>query len=152
MTAIKILEQMAFDAKLKKYKDQPYLVKTKFTDKTANGLTKAIIKFLQLKGWQAERISTTGRMIDQRKTYTDVVGFRRTIGSTKWISGTTTKGSADISATINGKSVKIEVKIGRDRQSDAQKKYQADIERSEGVYYIARTFEDFYKWYNQTFK
>lgn len=151
MTAIKILEQMAFDAKLKKYKDQPYLVKTKFSDKTANGLTKAIIKFLQLKGWQAERITTTGRLIDQRKTYTDVVGFRRTIGSTKWIPGTSTRGSADISATIAGKSVKIEVKIGRDKQSPAQKKYQADIERSGGIYYVAKTFEDFYKWYNEKF-
>lgn len=143
---------MAFDAKLKKYKDQPYLVKPKFTDKTANGLTKAIIKFLQLEGWQAERITTTGRLIDQRKTYTDVVGFRRTIGSTKWIPGTSTRGSADISATIAGKSVKIEVKIGRDKQSPAQKKYQADIERSGGIYFIAKDFESFYKWYNSTFE
>ena len=149
MTAIKILENMAFEAKLKKYKDQPYLVKPKFTDKTANGLTKAIIKFLQLEGWQAERISTTGRMVDQRKTYTDAVGFRRQIGSTQWIPGTSTRGSADISATIAGRSVKIEVKIGRDRQSEHQKKYQADVERAGGIYFIARTFEEFYQWYKE---
>ena len=143
---------MAYDAKLKKYDNQPYLVKPKFSGKTANGLTKAIIKFIQLSGGQAERISTTGRMIDQRKTYTDVVGVRRTIGSTKWIPSTSTKGSADISATINGKSVKIEVKIGRDRQSEAQKKYQSDIERAGGIYYLAKDFESFYQWYNENFK
>jgi len=151
MTAIKILENMAYNAKLKKYKDQPYLVKPKFSDKTANGLTKAIIKFIQLSGGQAERISTTGRVIDKRKTYTDVVGVRRTIGSTKWVPGTTTKGSADISATINGQSVKIEVKIGRDRQSDAQKKYQSDVERAGGIYYMAKDFQSFYDWYINTF-
>ena len=30
----------------------------------------------------------------------------------------------------------IEIKIGRDRQSEAQKRYQADVERSLGVYII----------------
>lgn len=143
---------MAFEQKKKRYPDQPYLVKKKFTDKTANDLTKAIIAFIQLMGGQAERISTTGRVIDQRKTYTDVVGIRRTIGSTKWIPGTSTQGSADISATIEGKSVKIEVKTGRDRQSEKQKEYQRAIEQAGGIYYIARSFEEFFKWYNDIFR
>jgi hypothetical protein len=62
-----------------------------------------------------------------------------------------TVGTADISATIRGRSVKIEVKIGRDRQSDAQKRYQASIEAAGGIYYIARNIDDFMQWYNQTF-
>lgn len=90
-SAIKILEDLSFEEKQKKYPDQPYLIRKKFSDKTANGLTKSIIAYIKLKGGQAERISTTGRVLDGRKTYTDTVGFRRTIGSTKWIPGTGTK-------------------------------------------------------------
>lgn len=151
MTALKILENIAFEAKQLKYKGQPYLIRKKYSDKTANELTKSIITYIQLMGGQAERISTTGRVIDNRTTYTDVVGFKRTIGTTKWIPGTTTKGSADISATIQGKSVKIEVKIGKDKQSNAQIKYQAEVEKSGGIYYIARNFEDFYIWHMKHF-
>lgn len=151
MTALKKLENIAFEAKRLKYKDQPHLIRKKYSDKTANELTKSIIAYIQLMGGQAERISTTGRVIDNRKNYTDVVGFKRTKGTTKWIPGTTTKGSADISATIQGRSVKIEVKIGKDKQSDAQLKYQAEIEKSGGIYYVARNFEDFFKWYNEAF-
>jgi hypothetical protein len=77
-----------------------------------------------------------------------VVGIRRTVGSLTWIPGTGTKGSADISATIQGRSVKIEIKIGRDRQSQAQLDYQADIERAGGIYVIIKTLEDFFQWFD----
>lgn len=117
--------------------------------KKANGLTQAIIAVLKSDGWQAERISSMGRMIDNREEFTDVLGFRRTIGSIGYIPGTGTPGTADISATIKGRAVKIEVKIGRDRQSKAQKKYQKDIERAGGIYTIAKTLEGFFEWYDE---
>jgi hypothetical protein len=66
----------------------------------------------------------------------------------KWTPGQGTKGTADISATINGKSVKIEVKYGRDRQSEVQKQYQEKIESAKGIYYIARDFDSFVEWYD----
>lgn len=53
--------------------------------------------------------------------------------------------------TANGKAVKIEIKIGRDRQSEAQKRYQEQIERAGGLYVIATSFEQFYGWYQETF-
>ena len=109
----------------------------------ANDLTRLIKDFINLSGYQAERISTTGRMIDNTKISTDVLGNSRTIGSMKYIPGTSTKGSADISATIKGRSVKIEVKWDKDKQSDAQKEYANSVERAGGIYYIARTFDDF---------
>jgi len=124
------------------------LVPRKYTDRTANGLTKCVIDFLKLSGWQAERVSVTGRPVDQSRIVTDVVGTARRIGSVKWIPGTMTAGSADISATIRGRSVKIEVKIGRDRQSEAQKKYQADIVKAGGAYIIVSNFDEFLSWYN----
>jgi hypothetical protein len=121
----------------------------KYTDNSANALTKCICDFLNMSGYQAERINTMGRMLDNRKTYTDVIGRQKTIGSTKYIPTTGTKGSADISATIAGRSVKIEVKYGKDRQSDEQKAYQEQIEKAGGTYYIARDFQSFYDWFQE---
>jgi hypothetical protein len=82
-------------------------------------------------------------MVDNTKTFTNVLGITKQIGTKKWIKGSGTKGSADISATIKGKSVKIEVKIGKDRQSEHQKAYQQSIEKSGGLYLIATSFEQF---------
>jgi hypothetical protein len=69
-----------------------------------------------------------------------------------WGKSTATKGSADISATIKGRSVKIEIKYGKDRQSIEQKKYQEMIEHSGGFYLIVRTFDDLFNWYNEFIK
>ena len=99
-------------------------------------------------GYQAERISNTGRYVDNKKTFKNIQGQQIQIGSGQYIPGTGTKGTADISATIKGKSVKIEVKYGKDRQSEAQKDYQSNIERSGGIYYIAKDFETFYNFFN----
>lgn len=149
--AVKELERLADNAAKAKYPAVPYLVPRKFRDDSANGLTKCIISFLRLKGYQAERINSTGRIVDKRKSYTDVTGRRRTIGNYVWVYGTGTKGTSDISATVSGRSVKIEVKIGRDRQSDAQRRYQEQVEKAGGLYFIAKNFEQFYQWFNETF-
>ena len=151
MKAIDILKNLKIESLRAEYPSVPaHAIPTpKYSDNSANGLTKCIIDFLQLSGHQAERINTMGRPIDNRKQVTDVIGRTKTIGSMKWGKSTATKGSADISATINGMSVKIEVKYGNDRQSEDQKKYQESIERSGGQYLIAKTFEDFYLNYLQ---
>jgi len=118
------------------------------TESSANALTKAVIKWIQLHGGQAERINTMGRMIDTRKVVTNVVGQQSLIGSMKYIPTTGTKGSADISAVINGKAVKIEIKYGKDRQSEAQKIYEYEITKAGGIYLIVRTFDNFVKWWD----
>lgn len=151
--AVKELEALAFNAKCQRYPeiDPKLLLRHQYRDDTTNGLTRAILDYLKLNGWQAERISNTGRMIDSRKLFTDVTGKRRLIGSVKWIPGTGTNGTADISATIAGKSVKVECKIGADKQSKAQRDYQAAIERAGGLYVIARDFRGFVEWYDSIF-
>ena len=101
----------------------------------ANTLTKQIIKFVQLNGGQAERVNNIARKIGNR-----------------FVKSNMTKGTADIHCTIKGRSVKIEVKIGRDKQSDAQKLYQQSIESAGGIYYIAKDFDSFYEWYKLNFK
>ena len=146
---LKVLKALMEDEQRRKHPNFPpqCLPSIKVSDNSANSLTKCIVNFLNLSGCQAERISTTGRWIDESFTYTNIMGQTRKAGSGRYIKGSGTKGSADISAIINGKSVKIEVKYGKDRQSDDQKKYQENIERAGGVYIIAKDFQSFYDWY-----
>ncbi len=115
----------------------------KFNDTTANGLTKTIIKFIQMIGGQAERISNQGQYRDNTKISIDVLGRQRIIGSKGWTKGTGQNGTADISAIYKGVSFKIEVKIGKDKQSEDQKKYQQDVQRAGAVYIIAKDFDNF---------
>lgn len=148
--AIKELEQLAFDEVVRKHPNFPYPVRPKYNDNSTNGLTKCVIDYIRLKGFHAERINSTGSMRDNRKTVIDVIGRSCTVGSAKWIRGTTQPGTADLSATINGRSVKIEVKCsatGDKIQSKHQKAYQEQIEAAGGVYLIVRTFEEFFNWY-----
>ena len=114
-----------------------YFPKPRYNDTTANGLTRCIIDYIKLHGGQAERITVMGRPTE-------------VCGRVKWGKSHMTVGTADISATIQGRSVKIEVKIGTDKQSKKQKKYQSDIERAGGLYYVARSFNEFVKWYEET--
>jgi hypothetical protein len=118
-----------------------YIPKTMYKDSTANGLTRAICDYINYNGYQAERINTMGTAREKKTTAGKVIGVT-------WTKGTSTAGSADISATIKGRSVKIEVKIGKDRQSEAQKRYQENIEKAGGIYYIARNFDDFVNFFN----
>ena len=87
-------------------------------------------------------------MIDTSRTVTNVVGQTGVIGGKKWIKGSGTNGTADISAIVKDKTGqvipwKIEIKFGKDRQSEAQKQYQNTIIRSGGRYSIVRDFDGF---------
>ena len=147
MTPLQQLTELDWQIRCSESRMPPeYIVRTKFTDKTANSLTKAIVKWINLNGYQAERISTSGRWVDNSKVVTDVLGNKKKIGSGKYIKGSGTKGSADISATIKGRSIKIEVKM-KDKQSEAQIEYQKAIERAGGIYFIAKDFDSFYQFY-----
>ena len=115
----------------------------KFSDKTANELTKTICKFISYIGGQAERISNQGQYRDNSKTVTDVLGRQRKIGSGTWTKGQGTNGTADISAIYKGISFKIEVKINKDKMSQAQYKYKESVEKAGAVYLIAKDFDSF---------
>ena len=119
------------------------VVHPSYSDTSANGLTRLILDYCKAHGWHAERINTEGRVIDGRKEVTDILGHRRTIGSVKRIPTAGMKGSADIHILKGGTAIYCEVKIGKDRQSEAQKAFQASVEESGGHYIIARDFDDF---------
>lgn len=120
--------------------------KKKWSDNSANRLTKCVIDLINYEGYQAERISTQGTYVEGAKIK---VGENERQLKGKYIPSQGTKGSADISATIRGRSVKIEIKYGKDKQSDVQKAYQESIERAGGIYIIVCNFDDFVTWFDE---
>lgn len=132
-----------------KYPNMPeaYIPKTEWNDNSANSLTKCVIAWIQFMGGQAERISSQGQYRQGAKIQvgSGMMAHTKQLPG-KWTPGQSTKGTADISATIRGRSVKIEIKQ-KDKQSEAQKQYQAAIERAGGVYIIVRDFDSFVEWY-----
>jgi len=109
---------------------------TKMPDTSkANGLTQAIIKFLLWSGHRATRVSSSGRMIKG-----------------KYIPGATRRGAADISATIKGRSVMLEIKIGSDRPSQEQLREQELERKAGGCYEFVKSFEVFLGVYDQLIK
>jgi hypothetical protein len=102
----------------------------KYDDRTANGLTNCIQDFCKHIGAYSNRISTTGQM---RK-----IGGRMT-----WTKGNSNKGAADVRILFNGRSVDVEIKIGKDRMSEAQYKEKQRVENAGGLYFVARSFPGF---------
>ena len=139
---LKALELASLSAK---YPNNAYIPLSNWKDDSANGITQCITAFLNFSGWQAERINTMGVYREGKKIQ---VGENTRQLKGKWTPSTSTKGSADISATIFGRSVKIEIKFGKDRQSEVQKRYQESIEQAGGTYFIARNFDEFIIFYD----
>ncbi len=125
----------------KDYKISPY------TDKTANGLTKCIIDYITFRGGYANRINTQGQARKERinlafGNYRDKITFTPS---------TTNKGSADIRALVFGRSLDIEVKIGKDKMSLNQLKEMVRIQEAGGLYFVARDMQSFVDFYKETF-
>lgn len=99
--------------------------------KTANGLTKFITNYILWAGWRATRVNTMGRQVGG-----------------KWIPGTTRKGTADISATIKGRSIMIEIKTGSDRPSEYQLKEQELERKSGGIFEFISSPDEFFTLYD----
>lgn len=97
----------------------------------SNGLTQYIVKFLTWSGHRSTRINVSGRMVKG-----------------KYIPSATRKGSADISATVLGKSVMIEIKVGKDKPREEQLREQELERKSGGVYEFISTPEQFLELYD----
>lgn len=136
--AMRLLKEAVQASKQAKYPNVPNYALTisKYDDSSTNGLTKCIIDFLNSQNYcHAERISNEGVMRKDNK------------GNAFLATSSMQNGKADISATIHGRSVKIEVKIGNDKQSQDQKEYQNQIENAKGYYLIIKDFETFLTWF-----
>lgn len=132
------LQQLKAQAHEAKCNDNPnfprqYVPVTSYDDRTANGLTAAVVDWFDLNGGWASRINTTGIYRDG-----------------KWTKGTTKIGCPDVLGVISSHLttalfVGVEIKIGTDRQSAAQKKVQAATERAGGIYLLVHSFDEFHR-------
>lgn len=109
---------------------------TKHEDITANGLTKCINSWAKVNAAHFQRMNTTGQ-------YDAKLGIYRRSGATK--------GVTDILVIHKGKTLNIEVKIGKDRMSSEQIKMRSSIEAAGGVYWIVKSYDDFLEKINKLF-
>ena len=133
--AVRELERLA-DAEARRLHptlDPRFVAPRKYRDDGANSMTKCVVEYIRLNGGFASRISNQG-------TYNSKLR--------KYIPGTSRKGLADVMATFKGLSLHIEVKHGRDVQSEAQKRIESEVIRAGGRYYLARNFTDFKIWFD----
>lgn len=141
------LKQLSEQIAAKRYANIPKHAwkQVKFSDSGANELTKAVLGYFELKDIKAWRQASEGRFI-RGKQYKDWAGRSKEEKGRYIPRSKAAKGSGDITAIIPplGRRLDIEVKYGKDRQSDDQKKFQAELESMGGIYIIVRTWEDFY--------
>lgn len=103
----------------------------------ANGLTRFIVNYLTYMGHRATRINTVGRLIKAKS------------GKAVMIHGTTRRGTADISSTIQGRSVMWEVKVGKDKPSEHQLAEQERERSAGGEYLFVHAAEEFFAMYDE---
>lgn len=121
-----------------KFQDRYKLTKTK-----ANRTTRAINDFLNwMPKCKARRINTMG--IPSVKKEGRIKSF-------SWRPSEAEKGTSDIIASIKGRIINIEVK-DKDKQSENQKKYQANVEEAGEIYILVRSFTDFYEHFKTLYK
>lgn len=133
MKPLDYLNALADKRKAEKHPSFPAYarVKSNYTDKNANELSTAIVACINLHNGYAVRVNTQGQ-------FNEKLG-RRTFGTTR-------KGTADIHACMLGRHLSIEVKFGRDNLSDEQLETGLDVERAQGLYFVARTYNAFWSW------
>lgn len=105
---------------------------------TANQITRNILKAINLQvGCVAYRVNNVGVWDEAKKIHR---------------AGNTEKGLPDIWACIRGKFVTIEVKAGKDKMSVFQEMRMQEVERAKGVYFVARSTDEFLKFFENLLK
>ena len=119
------------------------------TDTTANGLSNCIKDFLKYEGWIAERISVQGQA--RTEHYVDGLTGRKMnkVKGIKFTKSAMTKGSSDNHATIMGKPVKWEIKIGKDKASEYQKLYTERQRIAGAEAHFITCLTDFFGYYDR---
>lgn len=105
---------------------------------TANRITANIIRAINMQPrCVAYRINNVGVWDEAKQIY------RR---------GNTQKGIADIAAVIRGRALWVEVKAGKDKVSREQIIFQGEVERAGGLYFVARSTDEFLHFFTELLK
>ena len=133
--ALRQLEMLVVAAKAAKHPTLPphARLKAKYSDKSANDLTRAVVDFLTYSGHFATRLQSVGTYREDLK---------------KFVASQQRKGLPDVFAVVHGRAVFCEVKYGKDRLSDDQKEAIADLEKAGAWVYTAKDFQGFFDWFN----
>jgi hypothetical protein len=143
--ALRQLEMLADARKRELHPTVPYLVKSKFSDKTANGLTKCIILWFGLQGHSVTRFDSTG-------------SYRADLG--RFVPSKQKPGHPDVLACVRrqfvnqfvGQYVAVEVKVGKDRLSADQRECIASLTASGAKVLVCSSFQQFFDWYQAEFE
>lgn len=120
---------------------------------TTNGITAYIINFINWNGWLAERVGVEGRMI-KKKGFKSVDG-RASEDKFVRIQTSGMKGSTDLHITVNGYSIKGEIKNEntKDRMSEKQKAYAHRAKKAGALHFIWVSVDSFLNdWDNIIYK
>ena len=107
---------------------------SKFRDDSANNLTKCIQAWCKVNGAHFQRQNSQGQFDPKLKI---------------WRKSGSTRGISDALIIYKGQTINVEIKYGKDEQSDKQKSVQASIESAGGIYWIVKTFDDFLNQINE---
>ena len=126
------VKQLEFEYFEYKYRNSTIPVqcrfKRSFRDDTANGLAGCIEAWAKIHGAFCCRINSEGQYDSSLKM---------------WRKSGTTRGIADVQVTFKGKTYNLEIKIGKDRQSEVQREVEQRIKAAGGHYAIIRCYDDF---------
>ncbi|MBO0937866.1 VRR-NUC domain-containing protein [Fibrella sp. HMF5335] len=108
-------------------------IKAKYSDKSANDLTRCIVDFFTYSGHFATRLQSVGTYREDLK---------------KFVGSQQRRGLPDVFAVVHGRAVHVEIKVGKDQLSNDQKEAIADLQKSGAAVYVARDFQGFFDWFN----
>lgn len=135
-TALHHLAALDLTERKAKHPTMRYMKADSFSDKDANALTQAVIRWCELHTPFASRMQSTGQ-------------YRADLQ--RFVPSQQRAGMPDVYTVILGRAVHIEIKRGKDRLSDVQKNCIDDLLKSGAAVFVARDFQTFHDWFNLTF-
>jgi hypothetical protein len=119
-------------------KDGYYLPPKKVDTTTHSGLIKFMVNYIIWIGGNARSHNVVARVSEVITTEQSGNQFKD-----KRYTKSSKKGIADVQATLNGKSLQLDAKIGRDQPRKEQLEEQVKQRRAGGIYEFIRTPEQF---------
>lgn len=127
--SLKLLELSYFDWKYRHSSIPTHCRFIKrFRDDSANNLTNCIQAWCKVYDAHFQRMNSQGQYDARLKI---------------WRKSGSTKGVSDALLVYQGKTIHIEIKYGKDKQSNVQKDMQSSIEASGGICWVIKSYDGF---------
>lgn len=127
---------------------------------TANGMKELVVKYLTWMGHFSNRTNNMGtprvKKVPKYNIFTEQV--EEIVTGVDWTTSHSKKGMQDIDCNLKhskhpfGIPWKIEIKVGRDKSSTAQKRFAPKVKKSGAIYSVIRTDAEFFNQYDELLK